>query len=49
MANAKKKVKHLEVDVETHTMFKTQAAQAGLKLKDYMKLCAIACKSDKKD
>jgi len=48
MANEKTKVKHLEVDLETHSMFKSQAAQAGISLKRYMKLCAVTCKSDKK-
>lgn len=39
--------KHLIVDNEVHTMAKTQAAEANMTVKAYLKLCLIRCKSDK--
>jgi len=49
MANTKTvKVKHIEVDEETHKAIKLQALQAGMSMRDYVKLCAVQCKSDKK-
>lgn len=47
MKDGKQKLKHIEVDVETHTMAKAQAYAAGIPMKEYVKLCIIACKSDK--
>jgi len=43
------KEKQILVSRETHTMAKEQAAQADMPMKDYIRLCLVRCKSDKKD
>jgi len=42
------KEKHIIVDEEIHKQAKLQATQAGLSMKEYIRLCLAQCKSDKK-
>ena len=51
MAEKKKKLpltKPVKLDEEVHATLTIQAAQAGLKFNEYIKLCLAQCKASKK-
>ena len=44
----KKKIKHIEVDLDIHTRLKQQAASANMSMKAYLSMCLAQCKASSK-